>query len=90
MNVTPEMRNSYTSNFSHPASAQNSNSSGQRRQPHKKNSLRELEEESLPLMDPTNAFNSSTLEINAESSSGSSVTSSSGSYPKSKTDLIQV
>lgn len=83
-NVMNDVRNSFNSNLPQSIS---SGSHGQRK--HKKNSLRELEEESLPLVDHT-TFNSSSLEINADSSSASSSTTSSGSYPKGKKDLIHV
>jgi hypothetical protein len=93
MNMTNEMRSSFASDYTHSASSSGSN----RR--HKKNSLRELEEEGLPLVDHTNAFNSSTLEINVENSSAggsnhSSISSSNNSTTSSgakiRTDLIQV
>jgi len=86
MNMTNAMRNSLNSDYN-----QSSSLSGSHRI-HKKTSLRELEEESLPLVDATNPFNSSSLEINAESSSGTSYASnnSSTSGSKNKADLIQV
>jgi hypothetical protein len=88
VNLANELRNSFNSNFSQPSSS--SGSHGQTR--HKKNSLRELEEENLPLVDHTTAFNASNLEINADSSSSvsSSNTSSGSSYHKGKNELIQV
>jgi hypothetical protein len=54
----------------------------------KKTSLIGLEEESIPLFDPANAFNSSTLEINVENSSTSDSSNSSAS--KYKADLMHV
>ena len=93
MNVTNEMRSSVTSEYTHSASSSGSN----RR--HKKNSLWELEEEGIPLVGHTSAFNSSTLEINVEnssatgsdhSSSSTNNTSNTASGVKVKSNLIQV
>ena len=93
MSMTNEMRNSFASDYTHSAL-----SSGANRR-YKKNSLRELEEEGLPLVDHTNAFNSSTLEINVDNSSASGsnhssitsgINSSTSSGGKVKTELIQV
>jgi autophagy-related protein 9 len=55
---------------------------------YEKTSLIGLEEESIPLFDPANAFNSSTLEINVENSSTSDSSNSSAS--KYKVDLMHV
>ena len=87
MNMQNEMRGSFNSEYTQSATI-----SGQHRRQNR-NSLRELEEENLPLVDHPNAFNSSSLEINVESSSGSSSSSNSASMssrPKNKIDLIQV
>ena len=86
MNITNEMKNSFTSEYN-----QSSLSGSHRR--YKKTSLRELEEETLPLVDPTTPFSSSSLEMNAENSSSASYAShnsSTSSGSKTKADLIQV